>query len=71
VRIGFDMVIACCDEIVIGDDVPAADRVYVGDTYHEYRDVNRPVTEQGLGDPRPVRIGNGAFLGINSAVCQG
>lgn len=71
VRIGFDMVIACCGEIVIEDDVLTADRVYIGDTYHEYRDVTRPVSLQGLGDPRPVRIGAGAFLGVNSAILPG
>ena len=71
VRIGSDMVIACCGSIEIGDDVLTADRVYIGDTYHQYRDVSRPVLHQGLGDPRPVSIGRGAFLGINCAVLPG
>jgi len=71
VRIGADMVIACCGSIEIGDEVLTADRVYIGDTYHEYRDVTRPVRHQGLHDPRPVRIGRGAFLGINCAVLPG
>lgn len=71
VRIGNDMVIACCGRIEIGDHVLTADRVYIGDTYHEYRDVGRPVLHQGLRDPRPVSIGAGAFLGINSAVLPG
>jgi acetyltransferase-like isoleucine patch superfamily enzyme len=70
-RIGFDMVIACCGSIEIGKNVLTADRVYIGDTYHEYRDVTRPVLDQGLGDPRPVSIGDGSFLGINSAVLPG
>ncbi|HEY1360077.1 MAG TPA: acyltransferase [Thermoleophilaceae bacterium] len=70
-RFGFDLVIACCGLIEIGDDVLAADRVYIGDTYHEYRDVTRPVARQGLHDPRPVSIGPGAFLGINCAVLPG
>lgn len=71
VRIGSDMVIACCGSIEIGDHVLIADRVYIGDTYHQYRDVTRPVRDQGLGDPRPVSIGRGAFLGINCAVLPG
>lgn len=70
-RAGFDLVIACCGHMEIGDDVLMADRVYIGDTYHEYRDVTRPVLDQGLGDPRPVSIGSGSFLGINSAVLPG
>jgi acetyltransferase-like isoleucine patch superfamily enzyme len=71
VRIGNDVVIACCGEIEIADRVLIADRVFIGDTYHEYRDTGRAVMDQGLHDPRPVSIGAGAFLGINSAVLPG
>jgi acetyltransferase-like isoleucine patch superfamily enzyme len=70
-RIGNDMVIACCGRVEIGNRVLTADRVYIGDTYHEYRDVTRPVLDQGLGEPRPVTIGDGSFLGVNSAVLPG
>jgi acetyltransferase-like isoleucine patch superfamily enzyme len=71
VRIGNDVVVACCGRIEIGDRVLIADRVFIGDTYHEYRDVRRPVLDQGLHDPRPVSIGSGSFLGIGSAVLAG
>jgi acetyltransferase-like isoleucine patch superfamily enzyme len=71
VRIGNDVVIACCGQIEIADRVLIADRVFIGDTYHEYRDVERPVLDQGLHDPRPVSIGRGSFLGIGSAVLPG
>jgi acetyltransferase-like isoleucine patch superfamily enzyme len=71
VRIGNDVVIACCGRIEIAARVLIADRVFIGDTYHEYRDVERPVLDQGLHDPRPVSIGAGSFLGINSAVLPG
>jgi acetyltransferase-like isoleucine patch superfamily enzyme len=71
VRIGNDVVVACCGRIEIGDRVLIADRVFIGDTYHEYRDVQRPVVDQGLHDPRPVSIGPGAFLGIGCAVLAG
>lgn len=71
VRIGCDMVIACCGTIEIGDEVLASDRVFIGDTFHAYEDPTRPILHQGLGDPRPVSIERGAFLGINSAVLPG
>ena len=71
VRIGFDMVIACCGSIAIGDDVLTADRVFIGDTYHEYRDVTRPIAHQGAHPPQPVSIGRGAFLGVGCTVLQG
>jgi acetyltransferase-like isoleucine patch superfamily enzyme len=71
VRIGCDMVVACCGRIDIGDDVLAADRVFIGDTFHAYRDPTEPILSQGLADPRPVSIGRGAFLGVNSAILPG
>ncbi|HEX3978760.1 MAG TPA: acyltransferase [Solirubrobacteraceae bacterium] len=71
VRIGNDVVVACCGQIEIADRVLIADRVFIGDTYHEYRDADRAVMDQGLHDPRPVSIGPGAFLGIGSAVLPG
>jgi acetyltransferase-like isoleucine patch superfamily enzyme len=71
VRIGCDMVIGCCGSVEIEDDVLTADRVFIGDTFHRYRDPTRPVIQQGIADPRPVRIGRGAFLGINSAILPG
>lgn len=71
VRIGFSLSIACCGSIRIEDDVLISDRAFIGDTYHEYRDVTRPVSQQGLAAPRSVLIGRGAFIGISSAVLAG
>jgi acetyltransferase-like isoleucine patch superfamily enzyme len=71
VQVGHDVVIACCGRVEIGDRVLTADRVFIGDTFHDYRDAGRPVIGQPLRDPQPVSIGSGAFLGINSAVLPG
>jgi acetyltransferase-like isoleucine patch superfamily enzyme len=71
VRIGCDLVISCCGEIRLGDYVLAADRVFIGDTFHRYRDATRPILHQALEDPRPVTIEAGAFLGVNSAILPG
>jgi len=71
VTLGSGAVIACNGSVEIGDDVLTADRVFIGDTYHEYRDVTRPIARQGLADPRPVAIGSGAFLGIGCAILPG
>jgi acetyltransferase-like isoleucine patch superfamily enzyme len=57
--------------VEIGDDVLTADRVFIGDTYHDYRHVPQPVLDQPMRDPRPVSIGAGAFLGINSVILPG
>jgi acetyltransferase-like isoleucine patch superfamily enzyme len=63
--------IACVGEVVIEDDVLTSDRVFIGDTYHDYTDIRSPVLEQPMADPRPVHIGRGAFLGIGAIVLQG
>lgn len=70
-RIGNDMMISCCGRVQIGERVLTGDRVFIGDTFHEYRDVTRAVLDQGLRDPRPVSIGTGAFLGIGCAILPG
>ena len=69
--LGADLVIACISHVEIGPDVLTSDRVFIGDTYHEYRDVHRPIRDQGLAAPKPVRIGAGAFLGIGAIVLPG
>jgi carbonic anhydrase/acetyltransferase-like protein (isoleucine patch superfamily) len=63
--------VACVGEIDIGADVMVADRVFIGDTYHGYEDPTRPVNEQPMAAPQPVRIGDGAFIGIGAVVLMG
>ena len=63
--------IACVGEIVIGRDVLTAERVFIGDTYHDYADPDTPVLHQPMAHPSPVSIGDGAFLGIGSVILQG
>jgi acetyltransferase-like isoleucine patch superfamily enzyme len=68
---GHDFSIACVGEVTIGDEVQAADRVFIGDTSHGYRDPHVAIRHQAMLDPEPVRIGDGAFLGINSCILAG
>lgn len=63
--------IACVGEVEIGEGVLASERVFIGDTYHGYEDVFRPVIEQPMAPPEKVTIGRGAFLGIGSIVLAG
>jgi acetyltransferase-like isoleucine patch superfamily enzyme len=69
--LGPDIVIACMGQIEIGERVLTASRVFVGDTFHGYRDPEVAIIDQPMADPRPVRIGNGAFIGIGAAVLSG
>jgi len=70
-HIGRYATIACVGEIVFEDDVLTADRIFVGDSYHEYADPRMPVAAQGMSRPERVRIGSGAFLGVGSMVLPG
>jgi acetyltransferase-like isoleucine patch superfamily enzyme len=70
-ELGADLVIASQMRVTIGPDVLAADRVFIGDNHHEYRDPTRPVSLQGQAEARPVEIGAGAFLGIGACVLRG
>jgi acetyltransferase-like isoleucine patch superfamily enzyme len=69
--IGAQSHIACIGEIEIGSDVLTAARIFIGDTYHGYEEVGRPVIEQPMAAPAKVTIGSGAFIGINAVILQG
>jgi serine acetyltransferase len=60
--------ITAVGEVVIGEEVMIADRVYLSDTGHVYEDVTQPVKRQGLRDGRRVEIGRGAWIGIGAAI---
>jgi acetyltransferase-like isoleucine patch superfamily enzyme len=56
--------------IEIGDDVWTGHHVYITDQNHGYEDVTRPISDQ-LAPERPVRVGNGSWLGHGSIVLPG
>jgi acetyltransferase-like isoleucine patch superfamily enzyme len=68
---GRDAYFSCVGTIEVGSDVLAADRVFVTDTFHDYRDVGTPILAQPMAEPRTTRIGSGAYLGVNAVVLAG
>ena len=70
-NLGAQFHVACVGEVIIGDDVLAAGRCFVGDSYHAYEDPSEPVIRQPMSAHRPVHIGAGTFLGIGSVVLMG
>lgn len=56
--------------IEIGDDVWTGHHVYITDQNHGYEDVDVPIARQVMPE-RPVRIGDGAWLGHASIVLPG
>jgi acetyltransferase-like isoleucine patch superfamily enzyme len=57
-------------EIVIGDDVWTGHHVYITDQNHGYADLELPVSQQIMPE-RPVRVGDGSWLGHGTVVLPG
>ncbi len=55
-------------EITIGKKVLIADKVYLSDNLHGYKDISIPVIDQPVEQLRPVVIHDGAWLGENVCV---
>ena len=54
--------------IEIGKKVLIADKVYLSDNLHGYKDINIPVIDQAVEQLAPVVIQDGAWLGENVCV---
>ena len=54
----------------IGHDVWTGHHVYITDQNHGYEDITRPISLQTMPE-RPVRIGDGSWLGFGSVVLPG
>ena len=54
--------------IEIGKKVLIADKVYLSDNLHGYKDINMPVIDQAVEQLGPVVIHDGAWLGENVCV---
>lgn len=70
-RFGRDVTFACLGHMTIGADVFGGDRILIADTYHDYRDPSLPIAIQPMAAPRPVTIGDGAYLGSGVVVNPG
>ena len=56
--------------IEIGDDVWTGHHVYLTDQNHAYEDLQRPISQQVMPE-RPVRVGDGSWLGHGTVVLPG
>jgi len=55
----------------IGDEVLVGRNVHISDHTHEFSAPGIPVIQQGISEPKPVWIGDGAWLGQGVVVCPG
>jgi acetyltransferase-like isoleucine patch superfamily enzyme len=55
-------------EIIIGENVLTADKVYIADNLHNYADPNIPVMHQGIKQVGAVHIGSGTWIGENACI---
>ncbi|MEZ5167451.1 MAG: acyltransferase [Acidimicrobiales bacterium] len=68
--IGIRCGITAHESIEIGDDVWFGQDVFVTDANHGTDDLDRPIGVQ-VGDHRPVRIGDGSWIGHGAVVLPG
>ena len=55
-------------EIILEDKVLTAERVYISDNIHGYKNPNMPIMDQPLVQKGTVRIGEGSWLGAGVCV---
>lgn len=69
--IGMGATISAAHRVRIGEWVLMARHVYISDHGHEFRDPDRPISEQGITQPQAVDIGDHTWLGQNACVMPG
>ena len=60
--------IVCISKVVIGEDALIADKVFISDNIHTYKNTNSPIINQGLSHVGDVSIGEGACIGENVSI---
>jgi acetyltransferase-like isoleucine patch superfamily enzyme len=63
--------IVCIGDVFIGENCLVGDFVFIADTRYRFDDPDLPISGQGLMKPEPVRIGNGAHIGVRAIVMPG
>lgn len=58
-------------EVRIESDVMIADRVYIADTDHHYKDPETPIMRQGDQVKGPVRLKKGCWIGTGAVILPG
>ena len=67
-RIGNFNHIYATQSIKINDDVLTADKVYIADNQHDYKDIHTPIHLQPIIQLNKVEIGKGTWIGENACI---
>jgi tetrahydrodipicolinate N-succinyltransferase len=68
--IGRDATITAHRDVVVEDDVWMGNGIYISDQNHDWSDPDQPMSQQSQ-EPRPVRIGEGSWIGNGAMVLPG
>lgn len=71
VKIGYGVQISAAQSIVIEDDAAIGAGAVIVDHTHDHRHLEVPIFDAPLSKPLPIRIGNGAFLGVYCLIGPG
>lgn len=55
--------------VEIGKNVLIADRVFISDCTHEYRNIDAPVIKQEVKCLQPITVGDDTWIGENVCIC--
>ncbi len=66
-----DCTISAAESVTLGREVLVARGVHIADHDHAFEDAGRPVMRQGITDPTPVTVGDGAWIGHGASVLAG
>lgn len=69
--ISTDVFIACVGSVEIGASVGISARVFIGDSGRDYEDPTKPAAELVLSRLPPIRIGDGAVIGLGALILPG
>lgn len=71
VTIGEGVVIAAAKYIHIKRDVLIGPNCFIGDHDHEYRNIRKPIRDQGYKNVKEIVVDEGAWIGANCTISSG
>jgi acetyltransferase-like isoleucine patch superfamily enzyme len=69
--ISSDLFVHCSGSVEIGDNVAISARVFIGDSARDHDDPTQTHDDMLLGEPMPVRIEDGAGVGVGAIILPG